>query len=270
MEFFDLIHQQFMQRALLSGLLVGVFGAVGGIFLALRREALYSDAISHSVLTGIAIGILLSISPLLLALIVGVIVSITITYLKNNTQIYSDSLIAIIYTSLFSLGVILIASYEGYRPDLETYLFGNLLAVSWGEIFLLAVFLIGFTLFITKKYKQILYFIFDPDAAKIRGIRVGVYDYVLNIALTIGIILSLSSVGIILVTGLLIIPASMAKLFAKQFADMFPISIIHNVVAVLVGIIFFTNSPPGPAIILVSAILFFSGFICKQLLERRQ
>lgn len=264
MEFLDLINESFYQRALIGSLLVSVICAVLGVFVTLRKQAFLSDAIAHGSLSGVAFALLLGLSPIFFALVVASFMSVLIIYIKKKTDIASDSIIGIIFSLFFAIGIFLLHFDASYTPELDTYLFGNLLSVRVADIFFISFILLLLIIFIGFKYKELLFSVFDPDMARVKRIKVDLYEYLLAILMACVIVVSIKVVGVLLVGAFIVIPASSAKLLAKKFDDMIPLSLIHNVTVTLLGLIFLTAYPPGPSIVIISALLFFVILIYKQ------
>jgi len=262
----ELLSLPFMQRALIGGIVVAILCAVLGIFVTLRRESFISDAVAHASLAGVAASFLLAIEPLPLALLVAVAMAVGITYARKNSQIATDSLIGIFYSIFFAVGILLLNLSTSYKPELSTYLFGSILAITTTDIVIsLAVFLIT-TVIAIFVFKQLLYVTFDPEAAYIRGIKVQRIEYLITILASITVVISIKVVGIVLVTALLIIPATSARLIAANFRAMIPISIVQSVASVLLGIFisYFTNTSPGATIVIVSGFMFLVIFVLSR------
>lgn len=259
----DIFTKPFMIRAIFSGVIIAILCSILGVFLTLRNKSYFSEGIAHASLSGIALALVLSFPPIPFALIVAIIMSIGITYFKKNSKIATDSLIGIFSASLFALGVIILSLSPGYQPEITSYLFGRILNITWSDIFLSAVTLIVVVTYFSFNYEKVLYSTFDEESAKIRGINSNLIDYVLNILTAVSIIISVKLVGVVLVTGLLIIPASSAKLIASKFKHMIPLSLTHNLFSLVFGIIISTlvNVPPGAGIVVTSGIIFLFVFL---------
>lgn len=259
----EILQLPFMQRALLGGLIVALLCALLGIFITLRKESFLSDAIAHASLSGVALAFLLALEPTPVALLVGMLMAVGITYVKKNSKLSADSIIGIFYAFLFAIGIILLNASPSYQPELATYLFGSILSVTSTDlIYAITVFVI--TLVVTMVlFRQLLYITLDQEAAYLRGIKVGVIEYILAILASVTIILSIKIVGIILVSALLIIPATTAKLTARSFSQMLPISFIQSLLSVIAGIFisFYLNTPTGATIVIVSGIIFGFAYL---------
>jgi zinc transport system permease protein len=259
-----LMQEPFMVRAIIAGVVIAVLTAVMGVFVTLKKESFIADAVSHASLAGVAFALAFFGAPILVAIFVAVVMSMFVTYLKLNTKISVDSIIGIIYPFLFAVGLIILFSDPGYKPEVETYLFGNILYVTNWDI-ILALGILGVVVFVISLwYKKFLYVTFDSVAAKLKGVKVGLIEYVYAILTAVTIIMAIRMAGIVMVTALLVLPAVSAKVFAKSFKQMIPIALIHNLLAVLIGIFFSTNLPPGPVIVVTSSIMLLLGFLFKR------
>ncbi len=267
MSIIDLISLPFVQRAIIGGVLVGILAATLGVFVVLRRQSFLTEAVSHASLAGVAAALLIAWEPVLLAIVVAILLALLITYFKRKAPLESDSLIGIFFSLFFALGIVLINLSPTYQPEVMTYLFGSILAITWEDLIYAGVVFVVLITITKYLYKQLLYFTFDPVGAYIRGIKVERLEYVINILTAIAVVISVKVVGVILVTALFIIPASSAKLLAKSFTQMIPISIILSLLSVLVGLwlSIVSNLPPGALIVLVSGGIFLVVFTLSRL-----
>jgi zinc transport system permease protein len=267
----DILQLPFFQRALIAGIIISILCAIWGVFIVLRKQAFLSDAVAHASLTGIAIGLLLGLAPMPLAIATGVILAAGITYFKSRTILSDDSLIGILYTFLFAIGLLLLNLFPGFRPDLLSYLFGSLLSVSWGDIVLAGSTLAVTLVLVAVKYKQLLYFTFDPESARLRGINTRAYEYLVNILSAVATIIAIKSVGIVMVSALLLVPAASARLLAKNFHQMFPYAVTVGLISAISGSLgsYILNTPSGPTIVVVSVLIFFGIYLCRPALAAK-
>jgi len=254
----NIISQPFMQRAILGGLIVASMCAVTGVFVTLRKESFISEAIAHASLAGVAIAFLIAAQPLWIAVIVGVLTSLGITFVQKRSNISADAVIGIFLTVVFAFGVLILNLLPGYRPELTSYLFGSILSVTQNDIWTSIVFLVPVLGIVAVLYRPMLFAAFDPEYAQVRGIKVGLFDYLTRIMAAIVVVLSIKLVGIVLVTALIVIPASCAKLFAAKFSQMIPLSLLFAIISIIVGLFasYFLNVPSGSTIVLTAGALF--------------
>lgn len=264
-ESISLATEPFMLRAIAAGLMVALLTSIVGTFVSLRKESFITEAVAHASLAGIAIGLVATGAPLLMALVVAVIMAVAITYIRHQSSLSSDATIGIVFPVLFAFGVFLISTQSGYRPELNSFLFGSLLAITVHEVFWALLTLLFVSTIFALIYKPLLYSTFDPEAAQVAGVKVKQIDYIFTILVAISVVIAVKIAGIVLVTALFVIPATTAKLLAQNFSQMLPIAITHNLLAIIMGLFLSVNYPPGPVIVLTSAGIFLVGLIFSRI-----
>lgn len=261
-EFLDgLQHYGFLQSALIASLLVGVMAGLVGCFIILRGMALMGDAISHSVLPGVALAHIFGINLLLGASLFGILASLVIGFIAEKSKLKTDTSIGIVFSAFYALGFILIAQAES-TANLHHILFGNVLAVSGSDLRSTVLVLAVVILFIVLFYKELLISSFDPIYAKTYGLNTRVLHYVLMLLLTLVTVSALQTVGIILVVAMLITPAATAFLWTNNLVKMLILAATFGASAAFLGLFFsYTfNWASGPAIVLVAAAIFLVTF----------
>lgn len=263
MEFFqDLMSYGFLQKALLTSIMVGIICGVIGCFIVLRGLALMGDAISHAVLPGVAISYMLGINYFYGAVITGMLTAVGIGLVSQNSRIKSDSSIGIVFSAAFALGIILIAKAQT-ATDLTQILFGNVLAVKssdmWMTMIIGAIVLLVVTLF----YKELLISTFDETMAKAYGLPTQLIHYVIMILLTMVTVASLQTVGVVLVVAMLITPASTAYLLTDRLSTMIVMSSFFGALSAFIGLYlsFLYNLSSGAIIVLAATGLFIIAFV---------
>ena len=262
-KFFEgLLTYHFLQNAFITAIVIGIVAGAVGCFIILRSMSLMGDAISHAVLPGVAISFILGINFFIGAIVFGLLSSIIITYIKENSVIKGDTAIGITFSSFLALGIILIGLANS-TTDLFHILFGNILAVQDSDKYMtIIVGLIVLTL-ITISFKELLLTSFDPVLAKSMGMRVSFYHYLLMILLTLVAVTAMQSVGTILIVALLITPAATAYLYVKSLRTMLFLSSALGAVASVLGLyIGYTfNIAAGSSIVLTSTFMFLLAFL---------
>ena len=264
---FDLLQYPFMQRAILGGVFLALLLALLGILVILRKMSFWGDGIAHASLAGIAFGLLLAFNPLLLAIVVAIIFALLVYYLERKTTLASDAIIGVLFTALMALGIVILNFKAGYQPDLMSYLFGNILAIKTSELYIMIICTL-FILYFLLRYKQQLTLItFDRESAYLAGINVNLFDLLFYICLAVAVVLGTKILGIILVSALLIIPPSIAKLMAKSFKLINVLSVIFAEVIVISGLIisYYFNLPSGAVIVLTGVVIFLALVVIKRL-----
>lgn len=263
MEFIEAVVQyRFLQHALYTSVMVGIFSGVIGCFIVLRGMSLMGDAISHAVLPGVAIAYSLGINLFFGAVVTGLLTSLAIGYVQQNSRIKNDSAIGIVFSAAFALGVILIAQAQS-ATNLNNILFGNVLTVSvqdmWTTLGVGAFVLLCVYLF----YKELVISSFDPTMAAAYGLPVRLIHYMLMALLTLVTVASLQTVGVVLVVAMLVTPASAAYLLTDRLSTMILLAALFGVIAAVAGLYFsfVHNLTSGAVIVLAAALLFALAFL---------
>ncbi len=258
----DPFQYAFMQRALLTSLVVGVICGVLSCYIVLKRWALLGDAVSHAVLPGVAIAYLLGLPFSVGAFISGALTSLGIGALERNTRIKSDSAMGLMFTGAFALGVVIISRIAS-STHLMHILFGNVLGVRM-EALTWTVLAGAVTLFFAfRYYKEFLLFSFDPTHASAIGMNTAAIHYGLMLLLTLTIVASLETVGIVLVVAMLIIPGSTANMLVNSLPRMIAISVAVGAVSSALGLYlsFLLNVASGGTIVLVTFAFFVPALV---------
>ncbi|MBU8769235.1 metal ABC transporter permease [Cytobacillus oceanisediminis] len=263
MAFIEAVMQYgFLQKALLTSVMVGIICGVIGCFIILRGMALMGDAISHAVLPGVAISYMLGVNFFFGAVISGVITAIAIGFVSQNSRIKHDTSIGIMFTAAFASGIIIITMLKS-STDLYHILFGNVLAVRLSDMWIT----LGISLFVLAAvylfYKELLVTSFDETMGAAYGLPVRFIHYFLMTLLTMVTVASLQTVGIVLVVAMLITPAAAAYLLTERLWMMIFLASGIGVISSIVGLYFsFTyNLASGATIVISSTAIFILVFL---------
>ena len=256
----------FMIRSLIMAFISGIMLPLLGSFVINKNMGFMADAMAHATMPIIAVGVFLGFSISALGAPAAILVALFLGFIIKNTNIGEDTSIGIIFSSFFALGFILIAVLD-VSINLEDLLFGQILAVSNFDVIIIFILFIIVTTIFTVFYKQLLFYSFDPVGAQIRGLNTSFLNYLFLIMLSLAIIGSLQTVGIILVLSMLIIPAASAKLVTKSFNRSILIGVIFGVIASVSGLLlsYYFNLPSGPSMSLVATGIFILSFIVSKL-----
>ncbi|MYL72452.1 iron chelate uptake ABC transporter family permease subunit [Halobacillus litoralis] len=263
MAFIEAIMQYgFLQKALLTSVMVGIICGVVGCFIILRGMALMGDAISHAVLPGVAISYMFGINFFFGAVFSGVITAVAIGFVTQNSRIKHDTSIGIMFTAAFAAGIIIITMLKS-STDLYHILFGNVLAVRasdmWITLGIGVVILAAVYLF----YKELLVTSFDETMGAAYGLPVRLIHYFLMTLLTMGTVASLQTVGIVLVVAMLITPAAAAYLLTDRLWVMIFLASGIGILSSVIGLYFsFTyNLASGATIVIAATAIFVLVFL---------
>lgn len=252
-----LFEYQFLSRAMLTAILVGVVCGVVGCLIILRGLSLMGDAMSHAVLPGVALSFLMNIPMFIGAMVTGMLSSIMIGYISEASKTKKDAAIGITFTTFLALGIVLISVIHS-ATDLYHILFGNILAITqYAFRTTLAVSIVVLALILIL-YRPLKMSTFDPIFSRMSGLNTTMIHYFVMLLLALVIVASVQTVGVILVVALLITPASTAFLFTKKLSTMMIVSSIFSVISSTLGIYmsFKLNLPSGAVIVLISAVLY--------------
>jgi len=262
---FDILQQEWAIRALIASSLVGVMCGVLGSFIVLRNMSLVGDALAHAILPGVVFAfVLVGYSALGFftgAVIAGLLTAVGITWIQHNVGTKNDAAIGIVFTAMFSIGVMgisWISRNEGVHLDLKDFLFGNVLGVANSDLYLTAGVTVYVVLSIMVFYRYLFVSTFQPVIAETMGIPVGLIHYFLMLLLSFAVVASLQTVGVILVVAMLITPASTALLLSNRLPVVIGISAVIGLFAAVLGLLLaiIFDTTPGPAIA-VTATLFY-------------
>lgn len=269
---YDILAYAFMQRAIVSGIAISLMCSVIGLFLVLRKQSLFGDALAHAAFGGIAAGLYLGIYPLWAAFAVSVSSALALTKIKQKFQISSDATVAILLSSGLAMGVILISMAKGFTVDIFSFLFGSILLVSLQNT-LLILSLCGIILVIVLLlYKKLVYSTFSEEQAKVSGIPVEKMNYLFVVIAAIAVVSSMQLVGILLTSSLIVVPNVTAILFSRGFKQTAILSMSFAVFSAIVGILtsYVFNVAPGGMIVLISIIIFGISLGIKSLRSRNK
>lgn len=256
----DCFQVGFMQRALFALFLLAPMAAVLGIEVINFRMAFFSDVVGHSAFTGMACGLLLSIEPRLAMLVFGVFTGIVIMAMYRRLHFSSDTVIGIVFSGVVALGLAVVSRAGGMARDMRQFLYGDILAINEAEISLLLLLSAGLLLFQFLGYNSLLSIALDPVTARVRGVRVALWQYFFAGFLALVVMYSVWAVGVLLVTAMLIVPAATARNLARSACGMFWWAIAAAQLSAFAGLALAAQdwlvTAGGATIILVACCLF--------------
>lgn len=261
----------FMQNAFLIAFILSVPTAILSCFLVIKGWALMGDAISHAVLPGIVIAYIVGIPLLIGAFLAGMFCAWGTGFLSNNSRIKEDTIMGIIFSGMFGLGIVLFVAFET-SAHLDHILFGNILGVAKSDIFTALIITLTIIIFFVIFWRDLMLFSFDPIQAKALALPTKFLHYGLLAALSLVIIATLKAVGIILAIGLFILPGAISFLLSQRLSSMLIISVFLNICAMEIGLYlsFFIDSAPAPTIVLVLSCVFFLVFFRKNFIDKKK
>ncbi|XKF16955.1 metal ABC transporter permease [Halomonas sp. BLK-85] len=258
----DAFQYAFMQRALLTSVLVGAICGLLSCYVVLKRWSLLGDAISHAVLPGVAIAYLLGWPFFIGAFITGALTSLGIGAIERHTRIKSDAAMGLMFTGAFALGIVIISKIAT-STHLMHILFGNVLGVQPTNMLLTLAASVITLLVIWLAYRPLMLYTFDPQQAQALGFNTSIVHYGLILLLTLTIVASLETVGIILVVAMLITPGATAHMLTDRFATMLWLSVAVGVSSAVLGLWLSVvlDVASGGSIVMVATGMFFMALL---------
>lgn len=244
--------------AWLTGIILSFITAPLGAFVVWRKMAYFGDTLSHSALLGVALGIFLEINPYLAILALTLVLAITMVWLEGRTQFSVDTLLGIIAHSCLSLGIVTVGLLQNVRVDLMAYLFGDLLAINYEDLGVIAIGVVIVASCLIYFWQPLISSTVSPELAQVEGINVKKTRFVLMILTALTIALSMKFVGALIITSLLIIPSATARRFSNTPEKMVFIAIIISIAAVSLGLMLSAlyDTATGPSVVISAAFLF--------------
>lgn len=266
-EFFAAVaDHEFLQRALLAGLLASVGCGIVGTYVVVQRISLLAGAIAHAVLGGMGVAWYLDAEPLVGALVAAVVAALLIGWVKLKFSEREDTAISAIWALGMAVGILFISQTPGYSADLMSYLFGNLLMVSSADLWLIAALDVVIVGLVMLLYRQFLAVCFDPEFARVRGLRVNIYYLLLLVLVALSVVMLIQVVGLILVIALMTLPAAIAGRFLHSVSGMMGAAILLGMGFTSGGLAlsYAPDLPSGPVIIVLAGIAYLATALLKR------
>jgi manganese/iron transport system permease protein len=261
----------FMQRAFAVTLMIAIPMAILSCFLVLKGWSLMGDAVSHAVLPGVVIAYILAIPLAVGAFAAGMICALTTGFLKENSRIKEDTVLGIVFSGMFGLGLVLYVKVQA-DVHLDHILFGDMLGILPYDLIETGLIALAATLFLVLLRKDLLAHAFDPQHARAIGLPVRLLHYGLLTVLSLAVVGALKAVGIILSVAMLVAPGAIAFLLTRRFTAMLLAAVAIAMGSSLLGIYisFFLDSAPAPTIVLLMTGLFVMAFVKTTMTVRGQ
>ena len=258
---------EYMQRAFLAALIVGTLCSTIGVYVVLRKLAFIGDGIAHASFAGVVVAYIRGLDYYVGAAIVAIVTALGIGFVNRRGNVSLDTAIGVLFTGAFALGVFLMSRLQNYAVDLQSFLFGNILAVSKGDLILIVALSALVVVSMVLLYRPLLYTSFDPVVAEASGINAGFVSYALLVLLALTIIVSLETVGIVLVAALLVTPAASAYQLTRRFTRMLALSAVIGATCAVLGLYasYYLQAASGATIVLLATAFFFVSMFVGRL-----
>ena len=266
---FEFINYTFMKNALIAIILISPIFAVLGTMIVNNKMAFFSDALGHSALTGIAIGMLLGFSNINISMIFfAIIFALLLNFVKNKTSYGIDTIISVFSSIAIALGLAMLAQ-SGNFNRYSSYLVGDILSITNAEILYLFLAFIAVGVFWYFAFNKLNVTSINSTLAKSRGMNTKVIDNIFVVLIAIIVMISIRWIGILLINSLLILPAASSRNIAKNMRSYHLISVLFSLFSGITGLIisYYWNIPTGPIIVLISGIIYFVTFGVKKIIK---
>jgi len=254
----SILNYEFGQNAFMAAIFASISCGIIGTYIVAKRIVFISGGITHASFGGIGIGYYLGIDPIIGAMVFGVFSALGVQFFAKRADMREDSAIAMLWALGMAIGIIFVYLTPGYAPNLLSYLFGNILIVSYTELILMSVLTIAICVFFIISLRMILFVSFDEEFAKTNNAPVKLFNGVLMSLVALTIVFNIKVVGIILVMSLLTIPQAIANLFTRTFAVMMALSVVFAFIGSAGGLMlsYKLDIPSGASIIFCLVLLF--------------
>jgi len=245
----------FMQRALVAGLVVGIFAPMIGTFLVQKRMSLIGDGIGHVAFAGVGAGLVASVAPLWTALVFAVVGAIGVEWLRSRRRASGDLALALFFYSGIALGVVLVSLGGGLNASVLTYLFGQPLLVSDGEVLSILALGVGIAAAMLVLRRLLFAVVTDEDWSRVAGLPVDRANFLLAALTACAVVAAMKIVGILLIAAMMVLPVASGQLLARSFRNTLRWSVAIGAGSVVVGLAAsrIWGLAPGGAIVLVAA-----------------
>ncbi|MBI4023135.1 metal ABC transporter permease [Candidatus Berkelbacteria bacterium] len=260
-----ILTEPFLLRALAAAVLLAIAGGVIGTFVQMRGMSFYTDTIAHSAFTGVALGVLLGIDVGLSAVLFAVLIGLAVLVIRRRTSLSFDTVLGVLFATVAALGIFLLTFLDQVRVDLFALLFGDILAISTLDLWIIAGASALALSVLWMLHRQLVLEIIHPELAEVEGVPTRRNDLIFGIVVATMIALGIKLIGIILLSGLFLIPSATSYLLAKNFRELLWGSVAVGVIAAIVGVAgsALLDTATGPTIVLVSSLVFGAAYLVR-------
>ena len=261
--FADPLEFEFMRRALLAVVLVGVVSAVVGAFVVVRGMAFIGDALAHASFAGVAGAFALGVSIYLGAIVAAVATALGIGFISQRGRLRFDTTIGVLFAGAFALGIVIVSRQENYTADLFSFVFGSVFGVSWGELQVMAVLGAIVIALVALFYKELLFISYDSTVAAATGVPTRLIEYGLLAIIAVSTVVALQAVGIVLVIAMLVTPAATASLLVRRLHYMIYLGVAFAVASAVIGLYvsYYGEVASGASIVLTATAFFTAALL---------
>lgn len=262
----EIFEYSFFQNALAALLLVGIASAVVGTYVVARRMMFVAGGVTHALFGGLGLGYFLGVNPVVTAGLFAVASAVGVEWLSTRQRVREDSAISVVWALGMALGILFVFLTPGYVPELQSFLFGNILTVSHTDLAVFAAFLVLLLAVMALLHRPIVTCAFDSDYARTIGMPVALINGLMTILVAVCIVLTLKLIGIMLLMSLFALPQMTAEVFTCRLRPMMLLAAIISVAGSTVGLMaaYATNIPASATIVLTLIVIYAAARLWKQ------
>lgn len=266
----ELLQYTFFQNAIAGVLIISVASALIGTYIIARRLVAISGGVTHACFGGLGLGYYLGINPILMAGVFAVASSIGVEWLSSRYRVREDSAIAVVWATGMAAGVLFVFLTPGYVPELNSFLFGNILTITSGDLWAFGIYVVVLGLFFLWQYKRIVACAFDRDFAQVSGLPVKFINYTMTILVAICVVLTIRLVGIMLLMSMLSLPQLVAETYYHRFGQVMAVSVAVSAATCLIGLALSTviDVPCSALIVIVMVAAFAVARVAAAIARR--
>lgn len=263
MEIFD---YAFFQNALTAVILLSIASAVIGTYIISRRLVSISGGVTHACFGGLGFGYYLSLNPVVMAALFAIASSLGVQWMSERQRVREDSAIAVIWALGMAIGTLFIFLTPGYVPELNSFLFGNILTITRGDLWAFLIYTLVLIGFMAAMYRTIIICAFDSDFARVKGLPVTLVTTVMTVLVAVCIVLTIRLVGVMLLMSMLVLPQMTAEVFVKRFGSIMWLSTVISLVCSVTGLMLATvvNVPCSALIVLTMAAIYMATWVIRR------
>lgn len=267
----ELLSYDFFRNALIAVIILSICAAIVGAYIVTRRLAAIAGGVTHACFGGLGLGYFLGISPLLTAGAVAVASSLGVEWVSRRHSVRPDSAIAVVWSLGMAVGVIFVFLTPGYVPELNSFLFGNILTVSSADLLAFTIFTALLIGYYAARFEVVTACAFDPDFARVRHLPVTAVTTVMTIFIAVGIVLTIRLVGVMLLMSMISLPVMTAELFTRRMKPLVILSGVISAVSCVSGLFVATvvDVPASALIVIVLIGVYAVSACCRRIIGKK-
>jgi zinc transport system permease protein len=266
----ELLHYSFFTNAIIGVLIISIAAAMVGTYIVARRLVAISGGITHACFGGLGLGYYLGMNPIAMAAVFAVASAVGVEWMSTRYRVREDSAIAVIWSLGMAVGVLFVFLTPGFVPELNAFLFGNILNISATDLLIFAGYTVLLAALFVWKFREIVICAFDRDFAGVAGLNVKAVNFTMTVMVALCIVLTIKLVGIMLLMSMISLPQMTAEVFCNRFKTIMWLSIAVSVIGCLAGLIIsaYINVPCSALIVVVQALMFVGAKLWHELHRR--